>query len=80
MNVIGQCLDNGDNSGTSALMDIYETLLVLVSQIQMLSASVRFERDSRKPHYLVNIYLSLFISSWNVAEIATMIPISESQP
>jgi len=31
MNVIGQCLDSGDISGTSALMDIYETLLVLVS-------------------------------------------------
>lgn len=31
MNVIGQCLDSGDSSGASALMDIYETLLVLVS-------------------------------------------------
>lgn len=31
MNVIGQCLENGDSSGTSALMDVYETLLVLVS-------------------------------------------------
>ena len=32
MDVIGECLDKGDGSGTSALMDIYETLLVLVSQ------------------------------------------------
>jgi hypothetical protein len=31
INVIGQCLDNGDSTGTSALMDTYETLLVLVS-------------------------------------------------
>lgn len=39
MDVIGQCLDNGDNSGTSALMDIYETLLVLVSQDPLLYVS-----------------------------------------
>lgn len=32
MNVLGQCLDNGDSIGTSALMDVYETLLVLVGQ------------------------------------------------
>lgn len=32
VNVIGQCLDNNDSTGTSALMDVYETLLVLVSQ------------------------------------------------
>lgn len=80
MNVIGQCLDSGDNSGTSALMDIYETLLVLVSSLLLLSASMQFELDSRKPRYLVNIYLTSFGSSWNVVEIVTMIPISESRP
>jgi len=80
MSVIGQCFDNGDSSGTSALMDIYETLLVLVSQVLLLSASARFERDSRKPHYLANMYPTLSNSSWNVVEIATMIQISESRP
>ena len=80
INVIGQCLDSGDSSGTSALMDIYETLLVLVSQLLLLSISTRFELDSRKPRYLVNIYPTLFGSSWNAVEIATMIPISESRP
>ena len=39
MSVIGQCFDNGDSSGTSALMDIYETLLVLVSKVIPLSIS-----------------------------------------
>ena len=38
MNVIGQCLDNGDSSGTSTLMDVYETLLVLVGQALLLPA------------------------------------------
>jgi len=79
MNVIGQCIDNGDSSGTSALMDIYETLLVLVSQVLPLSASAQFERGSRKPHYLANTYPTLFGSSSNVAEITNTILISESR-
>lgn len=45
MNVIGQCLDNGDSSGTSALMDVYETLLVLVGQALLLPA----HRDPNPP-------------------------------
>jgi len=80
MSVIGQCFDNGDTSGTSSLMDIYETLLVLVSQALPLSVSMQFERCSRKPRYLANMYPTLFSSSWNVVEIAVMIPISESRP
>jgi hypothetical protein len=30
INVIGQCMDSGNQPGVSALMDMYETLLVLV--------------------------------------------------
>ena len=80
MKVIGQCLDNGDSSGTSALMDIYETLLVLVSRALPLSTSIQFEHDPRKPRYLASIYPNLFNSSWNVVEIVAMIPTSESLP
>lgn len=80
MNVIGQCFDSGDSSGASALMDIYETLLVLVSRLPMLSTSTQPERDSRRHRYLVNISPPLFGSSWNAVGIKTMIPISEFPP
>lgn len=79
MNVIGQCLDGGDTSGTSALMDIYETLLVLVGQVFLLFASVQSERGSRKLHYLVDIYPTSSNSSCNVVEIAIMIQIYGSR-
>ena len=75
MNVIGQCLDNGDSSGTSTLMDIYETLLVLVSRVPLLSTSIRYKRTRRKPHYSADIFLTLFNSFWDAVEIAIMIPI-----
>jgi len=80
MNVIGQCLDTGDSSGNSALMDIYETFLVLVSQGPLPQISTRFQLVSRRLRYLVNIYPTLLGSSLNVVEIATMTPISESPP
>ena len=63
MTVIGQCFDNGDTSGTSTLMDIYETLLVLVSQVILFSTPSRLERGSRKPRYSANMYPTLFNSS-----------------
>ena len=80
MNIIGQCFDSGDSSGASALMDIYETLLVLVSRVPVLPTSTRSELDSRRRRYLVNISLSLFGSSWNVVGIEIMILISEFLP
>ena len=80
INVIGQCLDNGDNNGTSTLMDIYETLLVLVSRDLLFQIPTRSQLDSRRLRYSVNTYLTLLGSSWNAVEIAAMIPISESLP
>ena len=80
MSVIGQCFDNGDGSGTSALMDIYETLLVLVSRVPPWFASMQFEHGSRKLRYSANMCPTLFSSSWSAVEIAIMIPISESRP
>ena len=80
INVIGQCLDNGDNNGTSTLMDIYETLLVLVSRDLLFRIPTRSQLDSRRLRYLVNTYLTLLGSSWNAVEIAAMILISESLP
>lgn len=77
MNIIGQCLDNGDSSGTSALMDVYETLLVLVGQA-LLPASTRSKSAPRKPRYLANTSLASFNSFWNVEGIAATILISES--
>jgi hypothetical protein len=77
MSVIGQCLDNGDSSGTSALMDVYETLLVLVRQA-LFPASTRSERTLRKPHCSANTSLASFNFFWNVEGIATMIPTSGS--
>lgn len=80
MNIIGQCFDSGDSSGASSLMDIYETLLVLVSRLPVLPTSTRSELDSRRHRCLANISLSLFGSSWNVVGIEIMIPISEFLP
>ena len=71
MSVIGQCLDNGDGSGTSAIMDVYETLLILVGR-SMLSASMRPEHAPRKPRCLAGTSLTLFNSFWNAVGITTM--------
>ena len=74
INVIGQCVESGNETGARQLFDVFETLLILVSRSSKLVAfCVVLIQDVRKSLFLANISLNLPISSFGVARIATTI-------